>query len=66
MSVHTHHCHVCCIPVATCAGGECSFPDLRPDCDDKECLALSHGHHYCSIHHPDPNHHIEPDPPPRR
>jgi len=53
--MHYHKCcqelannQVCGQVVAVCGGESCE--------QDKES-------HYCSIHHPDPQHHIEPTPP---
>lgn len=37
--------------VAACEGGDCAGNDEG---------------HFCSIHHPDPEHHVEPTPPLKR
>ncbi len=54
--MHYHKCcqelpnkQVCGQTVAVCGGDSCS--------QDQE-------KHYCSIHHPDPEFHVEPAPPP--
>lgn len=49
---HSHNCKVCGVEVARCS--------------DDSCLNKEHanaGEHYCSIHHPDPEHHVEPTKP---
>lgn len=48
---HQHYCKVCKIPVAICDGDSCVQ-------DTEE--------HYCSIHHPDPQHRVEVQPPPNK
>jgi hypothetical protein len=62
---HTHHCHVCNIPTAICDGA-CAQADQTPDCADAACLDASHGHHYCTQHHPDPQYHKDMVAPPGR
>lgn len=56
--LHYHKCghklpnnQVCGQIVAVCGGESCE--------QDKQ-------DHWCSIHHPDPAHHIEPTPPPKK
>lgn len=31
-----------------------------------ECEGENKVEHFCSIHHPDPEHHVEPTPPPKK
>lgn len=43
---HAHHCKVCGQLVAMCDGDTCAQEQ----------------DHYCSVHHPDPAHHVEDKP----
>lgn len=43
---HTHHCEVCKQPVAVCDDGGCQGDTG----------------HYCTVHHPNPAHHVEDKP----
>jgi hypothetical protein len=49
---HIHHCKICNEQVAICSDDSCLDPG-HPNA----------GEHYCSVHHPDPAHHVEPTPP---
>jgi hypothetical protein len=54
---HYHYCAICKIPVALCSDDSCKEEDSGH---------ANVGEHYCSIHHPDPEHHVEPTPPLKR
>lgn len=50
---HYHHCAKCGVQVSMCSDDTCRT-------DKKHA---NYGLHYCSIHHPDPEFHVEPTPP---
>jgi hypothetical protein len=45
-NAHNHFCEVCKQAVAHCGAGDCQHP----------------GPHYCSAHHPDPDHRVDDKP----
>lgn len=50
---HLHYCKVCNEQVAVCSDDSCLT-------DETHANAVEH---YCSVHHPDPEHHVEPTEP---
>jgi len=66
---HNHLCAVCGVPVAICSDDSCLSDPNHPNAPghhDGGGDPDKAKKHYCSIHHPDQKHHIEPTPPLKR
>jgi hypothetical protein len=59
--MHLHYCKVCKIPVAHCSDERCAMTQGIAEGDE-----VKDDNEYCPIHHPSPEHHVDPTPPLKR